>query len=240
MQEKIETKLKEYKDNFPKNQSFKTWLSKSNLWSWIYSVFRVQGQKVSKPCIVDLLEGTLRDEAPLSCYSFVQSFKEVTKDMGEESLMQSSPSVKLYKRWAEMMSCRAYRKSNPVVFEFGLIPCHFNTIDEELEKAFKKFALSKNLWIEKCVVLFLDLIKIYPYEEESIDMAMIMLMYCLICKGCPIPELSVSQEEFNSLIAPYMDEKEDFTAFLNMFEKCIYNRLDAVVIFEKQALEQEL
>ena len=240
MRDLVEAKFKEYKENIPQNHDFRFWFAKSNLWGWIYSCFIAQGQNISKPCVVDLLDGTLRDEAPLSCYSFVQAFKEISKDMQEEVSMQASPSSNLYKRWARMLGCEEYRRTNPVVYEFGLIPCHFNAINEELDDAFKRYKLSKQDSLEAAVILFLDLIKIYPFEDESVDMAFIMLMYCLYVLGYPIPELGLKEGEFNSLVTLYMSESESYEEFYNQFLKSLYNRLDSVVLFEKQALEQEV
>ena len=162
----VETKQKEFKENFPKNLEFKSWFSKSNLWGWIYSAFVVQGQVISKPAIVDLVEGTLRDTVPLSCYSFVSAFKSIYADMLEENMMQSSPSTKLYLRWASLLGCEEFRKNNPVVYELGLIPCHFYSINQELDYAFKRYATSELNPLEAATILFLDLI-MFLFLHES-------------------------------------------------------------------------
>jgi len=239
MRKLVEAKFNEYKENIPQNHDFKFWLAKSNLWGWVYSIFTVQGQVISKPCIVDMIDGTLRGEVPISCYSFVSGYKEIVADMKEEAAMQSNPSLKLFKRWAQMLGADEHRRSNPVVYEIGLIPCHFNSIDEELTLAFKKYSSSNLDPLEAATVLCLDIIKVYPYDEETIDMALITFMYCLTLLGYPIPELYIGEEEFNKLITPYMSDSKTYGDFYSMLLKSIYNRLDSVVIFEKQALGQE-
>jgi len=239
MRELIKTKFIEYRVNFPQDQEFKACLLRSNLGGWLYSMFLVQDQKVLKDHIADLLDGKLIDDVPLSCYGFVASYKEIVADMQEEILMQTDPSLKLFKRWAGMMGLSEYRQSNPVVYELGFIPCHFRTIDEELEIAFKKFGAEKENRLNASFILCLDIIKVYPYDEETIDMALLVLMYCLLLLGYPVPELYIGQEEFNKLITPYLSDGKDPTEFITMIERSLYNRLDALVMFEEQILGKE-
>lgn len=239
MRQLIEAKLKEYQEKFPNNSEFKTWYTKSNLWAWTHAAFKLKGQNVSKPYIVDLLEGTLREDVPLSSYSFVMAFKDIYMDMQEELSMQSNPSLKLYLRWAEMLGLGEIRKSNPVVFDFGLIPCHFNSIKDELDGAFKRFYSAKVEPIEATCILFLDLIKIYPYIDASIDMAMITMMYCLLGLGYPIPQLNITYEDFKKLLAPYMCERPQHAEFYEMFQKSMLERLESIIALEDKVLEQE-
>ncbi|MCQ2552411.1 MAG: hypothetical protein MJ148_03570 [Clostridia bacterium] len=236
MLKQIEAKLNEVKTNLPDNAQFKEWLLNSNLWSWIYSCFLAQGQNVSKPCIVDMTEGKLRDEAPLSCYTFVLAVKDIYMDMQNDISMLSDPSLKLFKRWAKLFGCEDYRQSNPVIFEYGFVPCHFRMIDEELDEAFRKYASSREDGIKASADLFLDIIKAFPYDEETVDMAFVVLMYCLLEHGYPLPELGLTERDFNAMISECMKEK-DYSNFYSLLGRNIYNRLDAILLIEKQANE---
>lgn len=239
MEQEIFQKLNELKAINLENAEFKQWLGNSNMWGWLYSQFKIQGQAISKPAVVDLLAGTIREDVPLSCYGFVQGFREMHKDMQSDIAMNTSPNTKQFKRWAGMLCPDANpRKTNPVVFEYGLIPCHFNSIDSELDAAFKKYTMSKLPGITSACILFLDVIKVYPFDEETIDMAMSVLLYCIESMGIPVPELSVGEEEFGKMISLYMDH-EDYLPFTQMLQRCIYNRLDAVIMLAKQAKENE-
>lgn len=239
MESEIFQKLDELKAMDPQNPEFKQWLKNSNLWGWLYSQFKVQGQAISKPAVVDLLAGNIREDVPLSCYGFVQGFKDMHKDMQSDIAMNTSPNPKQFRRWTQMLCPEAeQRKTNPVVFEYGLIPCHFNSIDSELDAAFKKYNTSKLSDITAACVLFLDIIRIYPFDDETVDMAMSALLYCLEGMGIPLPELSVGEDEFGRLISAYMDHG-DHLPFTDMLQRCIYNRIDAVLMLAKQAREQE-
>jgi len=237
MEEKIKAKLNEIRQNFPSNVQFKQWLLTSNLWNWIYSSFKCQGQNVTKSMVVDLVDGKLIDDIPLNCYSFVQGLKDVYKDMQAEINMQSDINLKLFVRWGELLGISTKRKSNPVVYEYGIIPCHFNSIDEELALAFKKYSLSSRT-IADAADLFLSVIRIYPYDEDSIDMAFVAISYVLMLCGYPLPELLISEGEFENMIKEYMNDN-NCAAVYSLFERCVYNRLDTVLMLEKQAKEQE-
>ena len=239
MEQEISSKLDELRKLLPENREFRVWLSESNLWSWLYSGFRIQGQAVSKSAVVDMYNGVIREDVPLSNYSFVQKYRALYLDMQTELSMRSAPDIKLFRRWLDMLyEGVVYRKNNPVVFEFGLIPCHFSSIEEELEKAFRAFVQSDKDPVEASAMLFLDIVKIYPFEEESIDAAMTVLLYCLEGFGFPIPELSVNEEEFGNLMRAYMD-KGNAEPFCSMLERSVYNRLDAVIMLAKHTKENE-
>jgi len=239
MEQQIKSKIKELNSLSISGSEFKQWLSESSLWNWVYSDFRITGQSVSKAAVADLCKGIIREDVPLSNYGYVQSCKELYLDMQSDLSMGALPDLKLFMRWMDMITDGAdFRKSNPVVFEYGLIPCHFNEIKTELTEAFKRCFNSSESPITSLGKLFLDIVKIYPYDENSVDAAMVVLLYCLMRLKLPFPELSVSEGEFGELMKAYMD-KGDSTPFIDMLYRCIYNRLDAVVMIAKQAKENE-
>lgn len=239
MQQNINEKLRQLSELKPENSEFRQWLADSNLWSWLYSQFRIQGQNISKAAVVDLVNGTIREDVPLSCYGFVQGFKEMHTDMKSDLDMGITPNLKQFKRWAALACPDAkWRRNNPVVFEYALIPCHFNSIDDELEAAFRQYVTSRLPGTVAAAKLFLDIVKVFPIEEESVDMAMAVLLYCIESMGLPVPELSVTEEEFGKMISVYMDH-EDYLPFADMLQRSLYNRLDAVVMIARQVKENE-
>lgn len=239
MEQQISAKLNELKALAPENREYKTWLAESNLWGWLYTDYKLQGQKISRAAVVDMFNGIIREDIPLANYAFAQKLKTLYSDMQAELTMRSAPSIKLFKRWMKILyGDIPYRKSNPVVFEYGLIPCHFQSIEEELDRVIKEYVQSDGSPIDDIALLFLNILKIYPYEEESVDAAMVMALYCLEGLAFPIPELAVSEEEFGELVTAYMD-KGRCEAFCDMFKRCVYNRLDAVLLVAKQAKEND-
>jgi hypothetical protein len=238
MEQEIKSKQEELANLKTDSRELRKWVEDSNLWSWVYTVFRINGQKLSKPAVVDMLKGSIREDVPLSCYSYVQRYKQMHSDMFGELSMQSTPTLKLFKRWTEILigSCE-FRKENPVVYEIGLIPCHFNEIEEQLNEAFKTFASSGGGPVQ-AAKLFLQIVKTYPFEEDTIDMAGAVLMYCIEAASLPVPELSVNEEEFYRLLMPYMNNG-DAVPFTDMLLRCLYNRLDTVILVSKQAIENE-
>lgn len=239
MEQQINAKLNELKALAPENREYKTWLAESNLWGWLYTDYKIQGQKVSRAAVVDMFNGVIREDIPLANYDFAQRCKALYSDMQEDLSMRSAPNQKMLKRWMNILfGDIRFRKCNPVIFEFGLIPCHYQFIEEELDNVIKEYVQCGGDQIEAVAMLFLKILRIYPYEEESVGAAMVMALYCLEGLGLPIPEIPLSEEEFCELITAYMDKGQS-QPFCDMFKRCVFNRLDAVLMLAKQAKENE-
>ena len=240
-------KKAELKAMMPDDPEFTSWLEQSDLWCWLYSLLRIMGKRVSKGSVVAILAGELRDDVPLSLYAFVKSCKDVYYDMKSSLQMQSALDVKLLNRWAGMLldkdsvfpEATLYRSNNPIVYEWELIPAHFREIKERFAEIFKNAAQVKDpkLSIEKAAYICLETNRLYPYGEDTVIASSAALLYQILEMGLPMPELPVGDVEYNKMIAKYVEDK-DPSAFINMLERSIYNRLDAVISIARQAEEQ--
>ena len=239
MEQQIRAKYNELKAIAPAGKEFRTWLSESNLWGWLYTDYIIQGQKVSRAAVADMCSGVIRGDVPLANYAFAERCKTLHSDMQADISMHSAPSLKLFKRWMNILfDDISYRKTNPVVYEYGLIPCHFHSIDEELDRVFREYIKSEADPVDALAMLFLNVLKVYPYEEESVDAAMAVMLYCFETMEIPVPEFSANEEEFGTLVKDYMDKGQS-KPFRDMFKRSVYNRLDAVVNLAKQAKEND-
>ena len=151
MYEMIKQKQSELAACMPQSPEFVSWLQQSDLWCWLYSFLRIQGEKVSKNSIVAAFSGELKDDIPLSLYAFVKNYKDVYQDMKTSLAMGDTLSLKMLNRWAGMLLDKddavpeetLYRTRNPIVYEWGLIPVHFREIREELTGVLKAAAAAK-------------------------------------------------------------------------------------------------
>ena len=222
------------------------WIEQSDLWCGLYSIFRISGQRVSKDSVVAMAAGELRGDVPLSSYAFVKSYKDVYSDMSICLAMGAVPDLKLVNRWAGMITGRddqtpgegLYRLNNPVVYEWELIPVHFRTIREELEKLFRIAASIRDPEdpLDKAAYVHLELNKLYPYGEDTAAVSAAVLMYYLRQLGLPVPELSANDVEYNQMVTDYVvnSNREPFT---DMLGRSVYNRLESVLTIARQAAD---
>ncbi len=250
MQQLIEQKVQELKENFPENPEFRSWLSKSDIWGWIHGAFRVEGRAIAREAAVDLVEGRIREEMPLSSYAFVQNYRDVYSDMKSCIHMQTSLTPELICRWAKMLQGlpedtpdeALFRKNRAIVYEWELIPVEEDKVRSGLKSLVKQYNRSMETRtiapLERAAIFHLELLKLYPFGAETPTTALAVLMFCLLQQELPIPELTVDDRAYNSLVADFVDSG-NAEPFARMLERSVYNRLETVVSLAKQAKENE-
>ena len=244
MYKQILEKKAEFVSLLPDDQEFFDWLDQSNLWCWIYSVFKITGQPISKSTIVPMLSGEIRDDIPLSLYAFAKDLRDIYADMKSFISMQADLDKKMLNRWAEMIfetdreapAGKPYRLKNPVVREWDLIPLHFRSIDEELDVPIKKAARIKDFQDPLSAVswLHLEIDRMYPYGENTVTAAFLAVLYRLMQLGIPMPQLQMEPDEYNRAVAKYVN-RSDISGFNNTLMRSIYSRLDNICSMIRQA-----
>ena len=244
MYKKILEKKAEFVSLLPDDQEFFDWLDQSNLWCWIYSVFKITGQPVPKNTIVSMLSGEIREDVPLSLYAYAKDLRDVYADMKSFISMQADLDKKMLNRWAEMMFGRdseapagkPYRLKNPVVREWDLIPLYFRSIDEELDAPFKKTSRLNDFTDPLAAVswLHLEIDRMYPYGENTSSAAFLAVLYRLMQLGIPMPELEAEPDEYNKAVARYVSSS-DISGIYDMLTEGIYERLDNICGMIRQA-----
>ena len=224
------------------------WIEQSGLWCWLYSYFRMSGQRISKDSVVAMSAGELKEDVSLSSYAFVKACKDVYSDMGISLSMGAVPDPRLVNRWAGMMTGRddrnpgqgLYRQNNPVVYEWDLIPVHFRTLNEELAQLFRTAASMSDPEdpLDRAAFVHLELNRLYPYGDDTTAVSAAVLMYYVRQLGLPLPELSANDVEYNGMVAEYV-EKSNREPFKDMLERSVYNRLEAVLTLARQAADMK-
>ena len=69
---------------------------------------------------------------------------------------------------------------------------------------------------------------IYPFDENSEEMARLVMYYYLITKGYPPFSLNFSEQEYNDAIIEYL-EKENIERFYSGIIRSVYNKLDVLL-----------
>ena len=218
------------------------WISKSDLWYWVYSCYQIMGTPLGKREIADICEGQIVENAPVDAYNFIHNFAEVYKDMRSASEMGSTADLKLLLRWAGMLLGQSpqFRNNSPIVYEWELIPVHFTEVKNDLDQLFRKAASLRNEGtpIERAAWLHLEYLKLYPFGDDTVIIGLLLLLYGLICAGYPVPMLELDERAYNTLVADYVNNG-DITPLKDVLERAIVNRLESALAVCYQLPEEE-
>lgn len=240
MQELIDRKIKEMRELGVVNREFRIWLEQSDLWYWLYSSFRIMGEPVEKKVIVDILDGKIVEDAPIEAYNFINGYSSVYRDMRSSAEMGSNADIKLLLRWGEMLLGRTpeFRADDPIVYEWNHIPPFFQNIDAETDSLLRKAAQERRSMpaLKWMASLYLEFCRIYPFGKDTPVMSGLLLAYCLIREGYPLPSFTVGEIEFNKIIDAYVN-KGEYGDFEGMLERSVLNRAEAVLQLNRRAAE---
>ena len=248
MTEAISEKLAQIKARRPADPEFKKWLEQSDLWCWMYSLYRITGRRISRSTVATVLEGEFRDDIALVDYAFAGYCRDMYADMRGYLSMDADLDARMLSRWAGMISSPQgphqegtfYRLNNPIVYEWELIPPHFREIGSMADGLLRSLQPieKQSAPIDAAGRLHLELDRLYLFGEDTIMLSMAALFYLFRKLGLPFPELSATDTEYNKMTARYL-ETRDSSDFTGMLERSIYNRLDSILDLLKQAEPEE-
>lgn len=246
MYQKIAERLTELQNGMPENPQFAEWIEQSNMWSWVYSMFRISAVSISRSCVVDMLAGNVRENVSLRAHAFAQDCRRIYGEMRNFCDKKKPVDIGMIEHWAavfansgkDIRSEDLYRTNNPIIYEWGIIPEHFSSLQVDLEIMLKWYSLDTDPAnpIRDAVRLHLELNKMYPFGANTFFVSMALLMYSLMLLGIPLPELEADDVIYNHLMTDYISDGNE-GPFLEMLEKSILNRLDSIIDLEKQAAE---
>ena len=240
MQELIDRKLKELRELGVVNRELRVWMDQSNLWYWVYSALDMEGNRLDRQKIVDIIDGKIVENAPIEAYNFILGYAEVYRDMRSCVEMDQDADPKLVFRWAEELLGRetSYRKGSPVIYEWNHIPPVAADSASEMSGLLKRFAVNRrsDKSLRLMAILHLETLRLYAYDRDTARVAGLLLMYSLLREGYPLPGISLDDIEYNKLIDAYVNQG-DADGFVTMLERSVLNRLDSVLQLSRQAAE---
>ena len=239
MYDSLDAKIAEYRSLGIEDPRLKNWIRESSLWYWLYGTLRIRGAGIGKEQILSILDGQLSEDLPLDLYSFVLGYASMYADMQLSGQMEPDPDIRLLARWGTMLGHElSMRDTNPVLYHWGFVPCHFREVTNELRRVMREYSAGagKRHFIDRAAALHLGVIKVYPFKEETLDMAGALLLYSFICAGLPAPDLGVSREEYDKLVKRYTADG-DASAFCGMLADSLSKRLDQVISVCRRAAE---
>ena len=244
MTEAIAGKLAEIKARRPADPEFRKWMDQSDLWCWLYSLYRITGRRISKSTVAAVLDGEFRDDVPLVDYAFAGSCREMYADMRASIYMGDDLDARMLSRWAGIITSpdtprqegTLFRLNNPIVYEWEFIPPHFREIASMADDLLKSLQPVEKQAdpMNAAARLHLELNRLYMFGEDTVLLSLAALLYMFLKLGLPFPELSATDTEYNKMTAVYLEDR-DSSAFTGMLERSVFNRLDSILDLLKQA-----
>lgn len=244
MTEAISQKLAELKARRPADPEFKKWQDQSDLWCWMYSLYRITGRSIARSTVATVLQGEFRDDIPLADYAFAGNCREMYADMRGSLYMDTDLEARMLSRWAGIITSpdgprqdgTLFRLNNPIVYEWEFIPPHFREIASLTDGLLKSLQPVEKQAdpLDAAARLHLELNRLYLFGEDTVLLSLAALFYLFMKLGLPFPELSATDVEYNKMTAHYLDTR-DSSAFTAMLERSIFNRLDSILDLLKQA-----
>jgi len=248
MTEAISGKLAELKASRPADPEFKKWMDQSDLWCWMYSLYRITGRRISRKTVATVLQGEFRDDIPLSDYAFAGNCRDMYADMRGCLYMDADLDARMLSRWARLITSpdtprqdgTLYRLNNPIVYEWEFIPPHFREVGSLTDGVLKSLQPVERQAdpIDAAARLHLELNRLYLFGEDTVLLSLAALFYLLMKLNLPFPEISATDVEYNKMTANYL-ETRDSSAFSAMLERSIFNRLDSILDLLKQAKPED-
>lgn len=238
MNDLIRKKAEELRSLRPSNPEYWTWLDQSNLCHWLYFDMSLRGIKVTKRQIADVLDGRILEECPMEVYGFVHGFADIYRTMKTLVNMKTSLTTAILDDWCQDLFDPRDKDGNPVsprrtsslaIYEWGHIPPHFHDINRMMGALLT--ACSREHYagdpVDRILDIYVGILSIYPYGEYSVTVAGMAFVYGLMEEGLPLPNLVLSETEYNTLVAEVMEHGNQ-APLRDALKRSIYNRLAAV------------
>ena len=236
MKDLLNEKLKIYRDFGPVLPEARKWLEDSNLWMLLYTVLCQRGVRIEKKTLVEILAGHIFEDVHIDLYGFCFRLRDVYKEMVSAVEMQATLNTKLLDGWYQDLfepDGPVHRKNNAVVYDIGFIPCHFNEINERMDRLFRSMAGVADGAL-KAAELQMGIINIYAYGPDTVTMALLAAAYALLEAGIPLASYPVSEDEYRRLIAACINDGDE-EPFCSMHERSLINRLETVIQVYREA-----
>jgi len=208
-----------------------------NAVDWAYSCLSLNGSQVTKETVLKIVSGHFVVEATVEDHAMIERHEDTLKEAARLLEMDNDLTERVLNRLCSKFHSEemlTYRRGNPVILTFGFNPVYSKDIQSEMEELFRWLygddaspEINSNE-ILKAAMLHNRFIEIYPYEEYSEEVAIIVMYYFLMQRGYPPFTIRFSRQEYYNAVSAYL-KKNDIAPFYNCIERSIFNKLDVLL-----------
>ena len=225
----------------PFGERLEQFLKETDQVDWIFSCLRLEGSALTRESVRKILQGELVTDVALSdhlkLHNYVEAMKRLTgmREM-QYDLLSASGMTKLYQAVYDIEP--QYRRRDPVIHQWDHLPPHFTELEEQMSLLYSQVddwkegaelsdGSRSNPLLQACY-LHMRLLEVYPYGEETEDLARFALLYEMLCAGFPVTVISMSEQEYNICVMDFL-RTGDIRPFYKAMERAVYNKLEVIL-----------
>ena len=241
MYSEIQRKLALAESRKPYEEQLTHFLKETDQIDWIFSCLRLRGSALTRESVQKILRGELVTDVALTDHMKLHQYVDAMKRLEgmremQYDLLSSSGIRKLYQ--AVYDEEPQYRRRDPVIHQWDYLPPHFTELDEQMNLLYSQVDAWKdgaelsdgsrsNPLLQACY-LHMRLLEVYPFGEETEDLARFALLYEMTCSGFPVTVISMSEQEYNICIMDFF-RTGDIRPFYKVMERAVYNKLEVIL-----------
>ena len=241
MYSEIQRKLALTESRKPYEEQLTHFLKETDQIDWIFSCLRLSGSALTRESVQKILRGELVTDVALTDHMKLHQYVDAMKRLEgmremQYDLLSSSGIRKLYQ--AVYDEEPQYRRRDPVIHQWDYLPPHFTELDEQMNLLYSQVDAWKdgtelsdgsrsNPLLQACY-LHMRLLEVYPFGEETEDLARFALLYEMTCSGFPVTVISMSEQEYNICIMDFF-RTGDIRPFYKVMERAVYNKLEVIL-----------
>ena len=225
----------------PFGERLETFLKETDQVDWIFSCLRLGGSVLTRESVRKILQGELVTDVALSDHLKLHNYVEAMKRLEgmremQYDLLSTSGMKKLYQ--AVYDEEPQYRRRDPVIHQWDHLPPHFTELEEQMNLLYSQVddwkegaelsdGSRSNPLLQACY-LHMRLLEVYPFGEETEDLARFALLYEMLCAGFPVTVISMSEQEYNICVMDFL-RTGDIRPFYKAMERAVYNKLEVIL-----------
>lgn len=221
----MQAEFKKLRDEFAevlsKDRNLKKAIKEATKKELIKASLIVRNPRHTTVSVDGILEGELQKDVTVGDYIFIQNSNELMRvtygnlEMGNR--MDRNLLVKAYRILSENPK-GYFRKSNPVVYGFNLVPVNAEDIELQITEMFRK-VYSDNAGddvILMAMFIHNKIIEIWPFEEFSGELTVFAMNYFLMEKGLMPIRFDMEQQDYLDLVSACLkgDRREEFYKYI--------------------------
>ena len=237
----IQRKLELAESRKPYGERLEKFIRETDQVDWIFSCLRLGGSALTRESVQAILRGELVTEGALADHQKLHDYVDAMKRLVgmremQYDLLSASGMKKLYRTvfGEEPM----YRRRDPVLHQWDYLPPHFTELEEQMTLLYSQVddwkdgaelsdGSRSNPLLQACC-LHMRLLEVYPFGEETEDLARFALLYEMTRAGFPVTVISMSEQEYNICIMEYL-KTGDIRPFYRAMERAVYNKLEVIL-----------
>ena len=211
----------------------------------IETSFRLDEGDLNAKEIRDILEGQYLVNKTLLDHLLIRNYDDAINEIFNSAVINDKTDLLLIRKTHQLLTRNDvggknegghFRKNIPILSHIDWVPIHPQEIEEELAKMLKSYYRLRREMdpIMRGCFIHNELIRIYPFEENTEAVARAMLNFELIAGGLPPIPFTMNQADYVQIIRQHIKEQE-IKPFYRMVVQIVKDRLEQLIELGKNS-----